>query len=238
MRALLPTELSRLAFESYFEFYFFNVFRAVNDKIMHHDAIVVKLATIEAEAGVLERENARLGSELTQEFNPNLIAYSLAVGRVLLNLKDAFVDQMKRLHESYTYQVSPTPTRSVLHLPSQSYTYQVSILHLPGQSYTYQVSILHLPGQYPTPTRSVLYLPGQSYTYQVSILHLPGQSYTYQVSILHLPGQSYTYQVSPTPTRSVLHLPGQSCTYHVSTLNLPGQSYTYQASPSPTRSVH
>ena len=71
---------------------------------MHHDAIVVKLATIEAEANVLERENARLQSQITKDFDPNLITYSIAVGRVLLNLKDAFVDQMKRLHESYTYQ--------------------------------------------------------------------------------------------------------------------------------------
>ena len=76
----------------------------MNDKIMHHDAIVVKLATIEAEANVLERENARLQSQITKDFDPNLITYSIAVGRVLFNLKDAFVDQMKRLHESYTYQ--------------------------------------------------------------------------------------------------------------------------------------
>ena len=71
---------------------------------MHHDAIVVKLATIEAEANVLERENARLQSQITKDFDPNLITYSIAVGKVLFNLKDAFVDQMKRLHESYTYQ--------------------------------------------------------------------------------------------------------------------------------------
>ena len=71
---------------------------------MHHDAIVVKLATIEAEANVLEQDNARLQSQMTKEFDPNLIIYSIAVGRVLFNLKDAFVDQMKRLHESYTYQ--------------------------------------------------------------------------------------------------------------------------------------
>ena len=71
---------------------------------MHHDAIVVKVATIEAEANVLERENARLQSQITKDFDPNLITYSIAVGRVLFNLKDAFVDQMKRLHESYTYQ--------------------------------------------------------------------------------------------------------------------------------------
>ena len=71
---------------------------------MHYDAIVIKLATMEAEANVLERENARLQSQITKDFDPNLITYSIAVGRVLLNLKDAFVDQMKRLHESYTYQ--------------------------------------------------------------------------------------------------------------------------------------
>ena len=71
---------------------------------MHHDAIVVKLATIDAEAKVVEFENARLQSQMTKDFDPNLITYSIAVGRVLFNLKDAFVDQMKRLHESYTYQ--------------------------------------------------------------------------------------------------------------------------------------
>ena len=71
---------------------------------MHHDAIIVKLATIEAEAKVLKFENARLQSQMTKDFDPNLITYSIAVGRVLFNLKDAFVDQMKRLHESYTYQ--------------------------------------------------------------------------------------------------------------------------------------
>ncbi len=78
--------------------------RAVNDKIMHHDAIVVKIATIDAEVKALEQENAQLQSKITNIFDPNLITYSLAVGRVLYSLKDAFVDQMKRLHESYMYQ--------------------------------------------------------------------------------------------------------------------------------------
>ncbi len=71
---------------------------------MHHDAVVIKLATIEAEKKVLEQDDARLQSLVTQNFDPSLIDYSIAVGRVYFNLRDAFVDQMKRLHEATNYQ--------------------------------------------------------------------------------------------------------------------------------------
>ncbi len=84
--------------------FYFNSNRSVNDKIMHHDAVVIKLATIEAEKRVLEQDDARLQSLVTQNFDPSLIDYSIAVGRVYFNLRDAFVDQMKRLHEATNYQ--------------------------------------------------------------------------------------------------------------------------------------
>ncbi|CAH1266523.1 Hypp3403 [Branchiostoma lanceolatum] len=83
---------------------YLNVTQAVNDKLVHHDAVVIKIHSLDAEVQVLQQQNARLRSETAAVFDPTIISYAIAIGRVYVQLKDSIVDQMKRLQEAYNYQ--------------------------------------------------------------------------------------------------------------------------------------
>ncbi|XP_078677839.1 uncharacterized protein LOC144914154 [Branchiostoma floridae x Branchiostoma belcheri] len=83
---------------------YLNVTQAVNDKLVHHDAVVIKIHSLDAEIQVLQQQNARLRSETAAVFDPTIISYAMAIGRVYVQLKDSIVDQMKRLQEAYNYQ--------------------------------------------------------------------------------------------------------------------------------------
>ena len=76
---------------------FWVVNRALNDKIMHHDATVIKIRSLQSEIEILQQENSRLQSELAEDFDPTLVSYMLAIRHVYFGLKDSIVDQMKRL---------------------------------------------------------------------------------------------------------------------------------------------
>ncbi|XP_070567569.1 uncharacterized protein [Ptychodera flava] len=83
---------------------YMDISQSVNDKILHHDSTVLKIASLDAQYEVLQLEESRLRSEMGKGYDPTVIDYAIAVGRVYTNLKDAIVDKMKRLQEAYNYQ--------------------------------------------------------------------------------------------------------------------------------------
>nr|XP_002738503.1 PREDICTED: uncharacterized protein LOC100368084 [Saccoglossus kowalevskii] len=83
---------------------YISISQSVNDKILHHDSIVLRIAALEAQIVVLESEETHLRSQESKEFDPNTLSYAIAVSRVYIDLKDSIVNQMKRLQEAYNYQ--------------------------------------------------------------------------------------------------------------------------------------
>ncbi|XP_077977882.1 uncharacterized protein LOC144433439 [Glandiceps talaboti] len=83
---------------------YIDISQSVNEKILHHDSMVLRIAAIDAQYDLLKEEGSRLRSELSKGFDPTVIDYAIAIGRIYTDLKDSIVDQMKRLQEAYNYQ--------------------------------------------------------------------------------------------------------------------------------------
>eukprot|EP00118_Oscarella_pearsei_P024830 m.306893 g.306893 ORF g.306893 m.306893 type:complete len:1015 (+) comp41685_c0_seq1:21-3065(+) len=83
---------------------YLNTTRAVNDKIMQHDSIVIQIAKLESQVSKYQGLQARLQGQMVGNYDPFTITYALAIGEVYVNLKDAIVNELKKLQEAYNYQ--------------------------------------------------------------------------------------------------------------------------------------
>ena len=71
---------------------------------MQHDSIVIQIAQLESQISKYEGLQSRLQGQMIDDYNPFTIAYALAIGEVYVNLKEAIVNEMKKMQEAYNYQ--------------------------------------------------------------------------------------------------------------------------------------